>query len=66
MLPPRRGYYRYSGSLTTPPCAEVVNWLLLTDPIQVAQRDIDAFGKLYPMNARPAQKANRRFVLKSG
>jgi carbonic anhydrase len=65
MLPARRTYYRYSGSLTTPPCAEVVNWLLLTDPIQVAQRDIDAFGKFYPMNARPAQKANRRFVLKS-
>jgi len=65
MLPGKRTYYRYSGSLTTPPCAEVVNWLLLTDPITVAQADIDAFGKLYAMNARPAQKPNRRFVLKS-
>ena len=65
MLPAKRSYYRYSGSLTKPPCAEVVNWLLLTDPITVAQADIDAFGKLYAMNARPAQKSNRRFVLKS-
>ena len=65
MLPARRNYYRYSGSLTTPPCSEVVNWLLLTDPIQVAQADIDAFGKLYAMNARPAQKSNRRFILRS-
>jgi len=65
MLPAKRTYYRYSGSLTTPPCSEVVNWLLLTDPITVAQADVDAFGKLYAMNARPAQKSNRRFVLKS-
>lgn len=65
MLPPRRSYYRYAGSLTTPPCSEVVNWLVLHDPIQVAQADIDAFAKLYPMNARPPQKDNRRFVLSS-
>jgi carbonic anhydrase len=65
MLPSRRTYYRYSGSLTTPPCSEVVNWLLLTDPIQVAEADVAAFGKLYAMNARPAQKPNRRFVLRS-
>lgn len=65
MLPAKRGYYRYSGSLTTPPCSEVVNWLLLREPIQVAKADIDAFAKLFPMNARPAQKDNRRFVLSS-
>lgn len=65
MLPARRNYYRYAGSLTTPPCSEVVNWLLLHEPIQVAQADIDAFAKLYPMNARPPQKDNRRFVLSS-
>ncbi|MCF8476800.1 MAG: carbonic anhydrase [Pseudolabrys sp.] len=65
LLPTKRGYYRYSGSLTTPPCSEVVNWLLLRDPINVAQADIDAFAKLYPMNARPAQKIDRRFVLSS-
>lgn len=65
MLPADRHYYSYAGSLTTPPCSEVVNWLVLRAPIQVAQADIDAFAKLYPMNARPAQKDNRRFVLSS-
>jgi carbonic anhydrase len=65
MLPASRGYYRYSGSLTTPPCSEVVNWLVLREPIQVAKADIDAFAKLFPMNARPVQKDNRRFVLSS-
>jgi carbonic anhydrase len=65
LLPVLRGDYRYSGSLTTPPCSEVVDWLLLREPIQVAKADIDSFAKLYPMNARPAQKDNRRFVLSS-
>lgn len=66
LLPAKRTYYRYSGSLTTPPCSESVDWLLLIDPIQVAADDVAAFAKLYPMNARPAQKSNRRFVLRSG
>ena len=57
LLPAKRTYYRYSGSLTTPPCSETVDWLLLTDPIQVADDDVAAFAKLYPMNARPAQKS---------
>jgi len=65
LLPGTRSYYRYSGSLTTPPCSETVDWLLLTDPIQVAEADIAGFAKLFPMNARPVQKANRRFVLRS-
>ena len=65
LLPGLRGYYRYAGSLTTPPCSEVVDWLLLREPLQVAKADIEAFGKLFPMNARPVQKDNRRFVLSS-
>lgn len=64
-LPPKRSYYRYSGSLTTPPCAETVDWFVLTEPIQVAEADINSFARLYPMNARPAQSDNRRFVLRS-
>jgi carbonic anhydrase len=66
LLPAKRDYYFYEGSLTTPPCSEVVNWLLLTDPIEVAAADVTSFAKFYPMNARPVQKSNRRFVLRSG
>ncbi len=65
LLPARRGYYRYAGSLTTPPCAETVEWLLLETPIQVAAADVASFARLYPMNARPVQKDNRRYVLQS-
>ena len=38
LLPAKLGYYRYEGSLTTPPCSEIVEWLLLTTPIQIAAR----------------------------
>lgn len=65
LLPAKLGYYRYPGSLTTPPCSETVEWLVLTDPVQVAAADVAAFAKLYPMNARPVQKSNRRYVLRS-
>lgn len=65
LLPAKFGYYLYSGSLTTPPCSETVDWMLLTNPIEVAETDIAAFATLYPMNARPVQKLDRRFVLRS-
>lgn len=65
LLPGKLGYYRYPGSLTTPPCSETVEWLVLASPVTVAADDIAAFARLYPMNARPVQQANRRAVLRS-
>jgi carbonic anhydrase len=65
LLPARRSYFSYAGSLTTPPCSEVVSWMLLTDAIEVADADVAAFARLYAMNARPVQKPNRRYVLRS-
>lgn len=64
LLPAGRSYYRYAGSLTTPDCTEGVDWMLLTNSIEVAAADIQAFGRLYPMNARPARKDGRT-VLRS-
>ncbi|MGC2779832.1 MAG: carbonate dehydratase, partial [Bradyrhizobium sp.] len=40
-----------------------VEWLLLSEPVSVAEADVAKFAKLYPMNARPVQKLDRRFVL---
>ncbi len=62
-LPEGRGYFRYAGSLTTPPCSEVVSWVVMTDSIAVSQAQVDAFRALYPMNARPVQPLHRRFIL---
>jgi carbonic anhydrase len=65
LMPARQNYYRYEGSLTTPPCSETVDWLVLADYIEVAEVDIARFAKLYPMNARPLQNPDRRFILTS-
>ena len=62
LLPEGRAYYRYQGSLTTPPCSEVVSWVVMTDSISVSQAQIDAFAALYPMNARPVQPLNEREI----
>lgn len=65
LLPAGRAYYRYEGSLTTPPCSESVDWFVLSEKLEVAETDIARFAKLYPMNARPVQKRERRFILSS-
>ena len=62
LLPEGRGYFRYRGSLTTPPCSEVVSWVVMTESISVSQAQIDAFAALYPMNARPVQPLNEREI----
>lgn len=65
-LPKARRFYRYEGSLTTPPCSEVVDWTVYEAPIEVAAADISTFQAAFPMNARPLQSMNRRFLLKGG
>jgi carbonic anhydrase len=62
LLPAERGYYAFQGSLTTPPCSEEVRWLVLKRPVRIADKEITAFGKLYPMNARPTQPLNGRLI----
>lgn len=63
LLPSDRAVYRYAGSLTTPPCSEIVSWTVFKTPIKVRQAQIETFAKLFPMNARPLQAINRRFLL---
>lgn len=63
-LPKNRDFYRYEGSLTTPPCSEVVDWNVFDRTIEVAEADIESFRAVFPMNARPLQQLNRRFLLR--
>ena len=65
LLPPDRRYYTYMGSLTTPPCNEGVLWMVMRQPVQVSQQQIDIFSRLYPMNARPVQQASGRLIKQS-
>jgi carbonic anhydrase len=62
LLPSDKGYYTFQGSLTTPPCSEEVRWFVLKTPVKIASSEITAFGKIYPMNARPTQPLNGRAI----
>ena len=62
LLPKNRGYYTFSGSLTTPPCSEDVTWFVLKTPMTVGSDGMARFGRLYPMNARPVQPVNNRDI----
>ena len=63
LLPAARGYYAFSGSLTTPPCSEEVRWQVMKTPVELSSAQLASFRKLYKMNARPVQPLNDRTVL---
>jgi carbonic anhydrase len=62
LLPENREYYRYAGSLTTPPCTEGVRWHVMEEPVEVSAEQIETFRDLFPHNARPLQPMNSRPV----
>ncbi|MFZ6773998.1 carbonic anhydrase [Undibacterium sp. SXout7W] len=65
ILPVKRDYYTYMGSLTTPPCTEGVLWLVMKEPIEISPDQLAIFSRLYPMNARPIQKNSGRLIKES-
>ena len=60
LLPANRAYYQYSGSLTTPPCSEGVNWMVLKDPVEVSAKQVAAFTDIFHKSTRPVQALNGR------
>ena len=65
LLPNDRRYYTYMGSLTTPPCSEGVQWIVMRAPQSLTAEQINLFSRIYPMNARPVQAAAGRRILQS-
>lgn len=65
LLPADQRYYTYMGSLTTPPCTEGVQWVVMRQPVTVAPEQIELFARIYPMNARPVQQAAGRRIMQS-
>ena len=63
---PRVGdYYRFNGSLTTPPCTEGVRWVVIKEPLAVSKGQVQAFqAAMHGANNRPVQEVNARPVLR--
>ncbi|XP_036593635.1 receptor-type tyrosine-protein phosphatase gamma isoform X1 [Trichosurus vulpecula] len=80
LLPASLGsYYRYTGSLTTPPCSEIVEWIVFRRPVPISYHQMEAFYSIFTTeqqdhvksveylrnNFRPEQNLNDRVVSKS-
>uniref|UniRef100_A0A8C2TZF3 Receptor-type tyrosine-protein phosphatase gamma n=1 Tax=Coturnix japonica TaxID=93934 RepID=A0A8C2TZF3_COTJA len=80
LLPTSLGsYYRYTGSLTTPPCSEIVEWIVFRKPVPISYHQLEAFYSIFTTeqqdhvksveylrnNFRPQQNLNNRKVSKS-
>jgi len=64
LLPQNLDYYRFNGSLTTPPCTEGVRWFVLKTPVEMSKEQIKEFEKVMGKNNRPTQPINARMILK--
>jgi len=65
LLPKERDYYRFNGSLTTPPCTEGVRWLVMKKPVTLSKSQVETFAKvMHHHNNRPIQASNARAILK--
>ncbi|KAM9443714.1 receptor-type tyrosine-protein phosphatase gamma isoform 1-T1 [Clarias gariepinus] len=80
LLPSSIGsYYRYIGSLTTPPCSKVVEWIVFSRPVFLSYRQLEAFYSIFTTeqqdhvksveylrnNVRPLQSLDNRVLYKS-
>lgn len=64
LLPEVEKFYRFNGSLTTPPCSEGVVWIILKTPLEMSSAQIEKFRKTMGFaNNRPTQPLNARIVV---
>ena len=65
LIPKQQNYYRFSGSLTTPPCSEGVIWMVMRKPMTISKQQLDQFKLLLKEqpNNRPIQPSNGRIVI---
>jgi carbonic anhydrase len=65
LIPDNKSYYRFSGSLTTPPCSEGVRWLVMKEPVYASAAQLASFARLLGEhgNSRPVQPLNGRLIV---
>jgi len=64
LLPGDKTFWRFSGSLTTPPCSEGVTWIVMKHPLTLSETQLKKFTHtMHHDNNRPAQPLNGRVVV---
>jgi len=62
VLPNTDKFYHYNGSFTTPPCTEIVEWIVLKDFKEASKEQLETLHHLLHDNFRPVQELNGRKV----
>ena len=62
LIPPRKTFYHYKGSLSHPPCLEGVQWIVFNTPLQLSKKQLSTLRSVYNNNNRPVQNINNRDV----
>ena len=62
LLPASRQAFRYAGSLTTPPCSEGVEWLVLRAPAGIDPQQLQSLAAVLQHNNRDTQALHGRAV----
>ncbi len=63
-MPDNKEYYRFNGSLTTPPCTEGVLWMVMKNQVAVSAEQVKQLAEvLEHPNNRPVQAVNARPIL---
>ena len=55
-------YFRYEGSLTTPPCSQGVHWVVMAEPRQISADQMQAITSHLHDNNRPVQPVGEREI----
>ncbi|MNC25836.1 Carbonic anhydrase precursor [compost metagenome] len=64
LLPADKTFWRFSGSLTTPPCSEGVTWMVMKHPLTLSAEQLTLFSHtLHHNNNRPVQSLHGRVVV---
>lgn len=62
LLPANKSYYEFIGSLTTPPCSENVQWVVMKNQLNISKKQLESFQAVLHENARNIQPLNKRIV----